>query len=148
MNIKIFWLAAGLVLGAAALASPPAASTRTAAPAAATWPCPQHGMMQGKTPCPAAADKSMPCRGMMHGHGPGDCPGMAPAAASKAGTSGAQPVYGWQLMTPEERTAYQAKMRAAKTAKERAAIRAEHHKEMQQRAKEQGVTLPDEPPPA
>jgi hypothetical protein len=55
-------------------------------------------------------------------------------------------VYGSQLMTSQERAAYQTKMRAAKTSEEREQIRAQHHKEMQVRAKQQGVTLPDEPP--
>ncbi|UCH52591.1 MAG: hypothetical protein JSW09_08225 [Pseudomonadota bacterium] len=55
-------------------------------------------------------------------------------------------IYGSQLMTQEERAAHQAKMRAAKTEQEREQIRAEHHKQMQERAKQQGVTLPDEPP--
>lgn len=55
-------------------------------------------------------------------------------------------VYGWQLMTEEERSEYRAKMRAAKTKEEREAIRAEHHEKMKERAKEKGVTLPDEPP--
>ena len=55
-------------------------------------------------------------------------------------------VYGSQLMTERERTAYQSKMRSAKTNEEREQIRAQHHKEMQVRAKQQGVTLPDEPP--
>jgi len=55
-------------------------------------------------------------------------------------------VYGSQLMTPQERTEYQAKMHAAKTNEEREQIRAQHHKEMQVRAKQQGVTLPAEPP--
>jgi hypothetical protein len=55
-------------------------------------------------------------------------------------------VYGSQLMTEQERTAHQTKMRAAKTNEEREQIRAQHHKEMQARAKQQGVTLPDEPP--
>jgi len=55
-------------------------------------------------------------------------------------------VYGSQLMTEQERTAYQSKMRSAKTNEEREQIRAQHHKEMQVRAKQQGVTLPDEPP--
>ena len=50
------------------------------------------------------------------------------------------------MMTPEERAAYQARMRAATTQEEREKIRAEHHAEMQKRAAEQGVTLPDEPP--
>lgn len=73
----------------------------------------------------------------------------APAAASKspAADSTNPAVYGWQLMTPEERAAYRTKMRAAKTPEEKAKIRAQHHKEMQQRAETQGVTL-SEPPPA
>ena len=56
-------------------------------------------------------------------------------------------IYGSQLMTPQERDDYRAKMRAAKTQQERDQIRAEHHKEMQARAKETGITLPDEPIP-
>ena len=55
-------------------------------------------------------------------------------------------VYGSQLMNQQERTEYQAKMRNAKTSEEREQVRAQHHKEMQVRAKQQGVTLPDEPP--
>ncbi len=55
-------------------------------------------------------------------------------------------IYGSQLMTEQERTEHRAKMRAAKTAEEREQIRAEHHERMQERAKAQGVTLPDDPP--
>jgi hypothetical protein len=55
-------------------------------------------------------------------------------------------VYGRQLMSEQERNQYRKQMRAAKTDKERAQIRAEHHERMQVRAKERGVTLPDEPP--
>jgi uncharacterized protein YdbL (DUF1318 family) len=55
-------------------------------------------------------------------------------------------VYGSQLMTQQERTEHHAKMRAAKTTEEREQIRKEHHARMQERAKEQGLTLPDEPP--
>ena len=55
-------------------------------------------------------------------------------------------VYGSQLMTQEERMAYRARMRAAKTQEERERIRAEHHEQMKARAKERGVTLPDMPP--
>lgn len=57
-----------------------------------------------------------------------------------------EPIYGSQLMTAQERAEYQARMRAAKTAEERERIRAEHHEAMQARARERGVTLPDEPP--
>nr|WP_320114884.1 hypothetical protein [uncultured Desulfuromonas sp.] len=57
-----------------------------------------------------------------------------------------QQIYGSQLMTQQERMEYRAKMRAAKTAEERQQIRQEHHALMQQRAKDRGVTLPEEPP--
>lgn len=58
----------------------------------------------------------------------------------------ARQVYGHQLMTDQERLEYRNKMRSFKTQKERDEFRAEHHKLMQDRAKEKGVTLPDEPP--
>ena len=64
------------------------------------------------------------------------------------GTSFAQDqerAYGWNLMTPEERAEHQDKMRSLKTAEEREQYRIEHHKKMQERAKEKGVTLPDQP---
>lgn len=54
-------------------------------------------------------------------------------------------IYGSQMMTPEERDAYRARLRAAKTAEERERIRKEHHELMKKRAQERGVTLPDEP---
>lgn len=57
-----------------------------------------------------------------------------------------QEIYGHQLMTPAERNAYRNKMRATKTAEEREKVRLEHHALMQARAKERGITLPDEPP--
>lgn len=55
-------------------------------------------------------------------------------------------IYGSQLMTEQEREEYRAKMRAATTAEEQEKIRNEHHEQMKARAKERGVTLPDEPP--
>lgn len=61
-------------------------------------------------------------------------------------TQAQEQIYGSQLMTPQERTEHQIKMRNAKTNEEREQVRAQHHKEMQVRAKQQGVTLPDEPP--
>ncbi len=64
----------------------------------------------------------------------------------KAQVQKQEQVYGSQLMTRKERAEYRAKMRAAKTAEEREQIRKEHHEAMQARAKERGVTLPDEPP--
>ena len=86
------------------------------------------------------------------------------ALALSAGTAGAQAtvqdqrraqtqqqvrdreIYGYQLMTPQERDAYRARMRTAKTAEERERIRNEHHVAMQARAKERGLTIPAEPP--
>ena len=65
--------------------------------------------------------------------------------AAKPAAKKAQPIYGSQMMTPQERNEYRARMRAAKTREERDAVRAEHHKVMQERAKERGVTLPDQP---
>jgi hypothetical protein len=55
-------------------------------------------------------------------------------------------IFGSQLMTPQERAEYRDKIRAAKTAEEREKIRKEHHERMVVRAKERGVTLPEEPP--
>ena len=55
-------------------------------------------------------------------------------------------IYGSQLMTKQERNEFRNRMRSAKTAEEREQIRAEHHERMMVRAKERGVTLPDEPP--
>ena len=55
-------------------------------------------------------------------------------------------IYGSQLMTDQERSDYRSRMRSAKTAQEREQIRAEHHERMMVRAKERGVTIPDEPP--
>ncbi|MFA6014315.1 MAG: hypothetical protein WC742_04545 [Gallionellaceae bacterium] len=57
-----------------------------------------------------------------------------------------QRMYGSQLMTQQERIEYRAKMRAAKSADERAMIRKEHHEKMKLRAKERGVELPENPP--
>jgi hypothetical protein len=48
---------------------------------------------------------------------------------------------GWTLMTPEERTAMQTKMRAVKTYEECKQLQTEHHTAMQARATEKGVTL-------
>lgn len=54
-------------------------------------------------------------------------------------------IYGWQLMSVEERAQHRAKMQSFNTEEERAAYREEHHKKMQARAEAQGVDLPDEP---
>jgi hypothetical protein len=55
-------------------------------------------------------------------------------------------IYGYELMTPQERLEYRNHMRTMKTRQEREAFRLEHHKQMQERARAQGKTLPDMPP--
>ncbi|MDX1252511.1 MAG: hypothetical protein IDH49_09755 [Gammaproteobacteria bacterium] len=55
-------------------------------------------------------------------------------------------IFGSQLMTPEERNEFRANMRTLNTREERETFRAEHHKKMVERAKERGMTLPEEPP--
>jgi uncharacterized membrane protein len=76
--------------------------------------------------------------------------GIASAAdpvQDKAKVQKQEQVYGSQLMTKQERAEYRAKMRAAKTTEEREKIRSEHHEQMQARAKERGVSLPNALPP-
>jgi hypothetical protein len=70
----------------------------------------------------------------------------APAAAQMQGDPMQERIYGYELMTPQERTEYQARMRALNTEQEREAFRQEHHRKMQERARAQGKTLPNAPP--
>lgn len=64
-----------------------------------------------------------------------------------AGTIAAdEPIYGSQMMSNQERLEHRSKVNAAKTAQAREQVRLEHHEQMQLRAKERGVTLPDAPP--
>jgi len=56
-------------------------------------------------------------------------------------------MYGYQLMTEQERAEHRTTMRSFNTEAERDAYRRQHHEMMQDRAKAQGVTLPDEPMP-
>lgn len=65
-----------------------------------------------------------------------------PAGASKADLPCPR---GWQMMTPEEIQQHWAQMQAAKTPAEREQIRQQHHAQMVERARERGVTLPDQP---
>jgi len=66
--------------------------------------------------------------------------GMGPGAM---GRGAAGPQAAQQLMTPEERTAIRDKMRNAATPEERQKLSEANHAEMQQRAKEKGITLPE-----
>jgi len=56
-------------------------------------------------------------------------------------------VYGSQMMTEQERNEYRTRMQSAKTNEEREQIRMEHHERMRDRAKSQGLSMPDSPPP-
>lgn len=79
--------------------------------------------------------------GPRHGGGYGMAyggPGGPGRGAMHFGAQGGQP-----LMTQEERTAMREKMRAAATPEERQQIAAANHAEMQKRAKERGITLPE-----
>ena len=91
------------------------------------------GAMGGKA---EAGEKTGPHAEMQHGmrggHGP---------AGIQHGTQG--PPAAQQLMTPEERTATREKMRAATTPEERQQIAAATRAEMQKRAAERGITLPE-----
>ncbi len=49
---------------------------------------------------------------------------------------------GWKLMTEQERTEWRTKMHTAKSYDECLALREEHHKLMEARAKEKGIILP------
>lgn len=70
---------------------------------------------------------------------------LAPGGAQQQ-TQAQERIYGSQLMTQRERNEYRGRLRTAKTAEEREQIRAEHHEAMKVRAKERGVSLPDQPP--
>jgi hypothetical protein len=68
-------------------------------------------------------------------------------AAEKTQAREQEQVYGYELMTEQERAEHRTRIRSLKTEQEREQFRLEHHKKMQERAKERGVTLPDEPLP-
>jgi hypothetical protein len=80
--------------------------------------------------------------GMQHGKGGGMQHGKGGMGHGGMG-GGAQHGAGQQLMTPEERTALQEKMRNAKTPEERQQIATATRAEMQKRATEKGITLPE-----
>src|SRR5674476_852442 len=89
--------------------------------------------------------------GMGMGMGGGPCmqnsgPGvgqMGPAGRGMRGMRFDQSnTRGWALMTQEERTAMQIKMRAVKTYDECKVVQGDRRKVMETRAKEKGVTLP------
>lgn len=54
-------------------------------------------------------------------------------------------VRGRDLMSPQERAHHREQMRSMKSEEERKAYREKQHQDMQERAKEKGVTLPADP---
>ncbi|MGB8339931.1 MAG: hypothetical protein WCD07_02240 [Burkholderiales bacterium] len=54
-------------------------------------------------------------------------------------------IYGWQLMTGAERDFLHEKLNRVQSEEERQQIQADHHRQMQERAKQQGYTLPEGP---
>lgn len=57
-----------------------------------------------------------------------------------------EPVFGRELMTEQELREHREKMRSLATEEERRAFREAHHRRMLERAREKGITLPEEPP--
>lgn len=95
----------------------------------------------------AAAASAHPGQ-MGAGMGPGAQGGPHPFSKSDVdpGTmrhGGAGPQATRQLMTPEERTALQEKMRSAKTPEERHQIATATRTEMEKRARDKGIALPE-----
>ncbi len=87
----------------------------------------QHQGMQGMKGMNHDGDKHAK-RGETKGHG----------GHGEHGSKAAQ-----SLATPEERSAMQEKMRAAKTPEERQQIASANRAEMQKRATEKGITMPE-----
>ena len=96
-------------------------------------------------PGPAGGDGQQGMHGGEHhamhggmGHGRHGAKGPHAEGRGEHGARG-----GFGLMTPEERTALRDKMRAAKTPEERRQIALANRTEMEKRAKEKGITLPE-----
>lgn len=67
----------------------------------------------------------------------------AAAQPTDAPVRKSEPILGYRLMNDQERDEYREKMRNARNVEERQALRDEHRKTMEARAKERGVTLPE-----
>jgi len=66
----------------------------------------------------------------------------APAAASGPWRASETNTRGWQLMTPEERIEHQARIRGFRTYAECRSYQIEHHRLMEERARQRGLELP------
>lgn len=70
---------------------------------------------------------------------------LTDAQTTRTGSNGSilGAFFGPQLMSEEEQVAYRARLRGAKSQEERDRIRAEHQRQLQTRAREKGIVLPD-----
>jgi len=68
------------------------------------------------------------------------------AADTPAGKTApkSEPIYGYRMMSDAERNEYREKMRNARSEQERQSLRDENRKRMEARARERGVTLPEQ----
>lgn len=105
----------------------------------------QPGRMgDGTGPCAQQGGQQQYMQGNMgQGRMQGMQGNMGPGRMQAANFNGNRGV-GQQLMTPEERTAMQDKMRNAKSPEERQQLATANHAEMQKRAAEKGITLPEQ----
>jgi uncharacterized protein involved in copper resistance len=86
---------------------------------------------------PGQMGSGMGMHGQMSGMQHGQMDGMG------HGQMGAGPAAAQQLMTPEEQAAFREKMQNARTAEERQKLAEANRAEMEKRAKEKGITLPE-----
>jgi hypothetical protein len=66
----------------------------------------------------------------------------APAAAGGPWRASETNTRGWQLMTPEERIEHQARIRGFRSYDECRSYQLEHHRLMEERARQRGLELP------
>lgn len=116
------------------------AASMTLAFATAAFAQPAAGF--GPGPCAANATQAGPGAGMGPGWRMGGPGRMGPGRMMGAGFGGQ--AAGNSLMTSEEWAAHREKMLGAATPEERQQIAAANHAEMQKRAAEKGVTLPQQ----
>lgn len=89
---------------------------------------PGGGKGPGMGPGPHAAGPGASAPGM----------GMGPGGGRGAARWGSDYTPGWSMMSPQERTEHQERMRAMKTYEECKTYQTQHHEQMAARAKERG----------
>lgn len=98
----------------------------------------QPASAPGKGTGPGGPGVGMPASGSGMGGGPG-------MGRGRGGMAGPEYSPGWSLMTAEERSQHQAKMRAMTSYDECKSYMAQQHEQMAARAKAQGTQLPAQP---